>query len=91
MKQLPTNISPYKQTPVFSEETLPSGLLTSHQTKENTWGKIVVLEGELLYRILEPELEEVYLSPAVYGVVEPQVIHQVQLLGQVRFYVEFYR
>jgi tellurite resistance-related uncharacterized protein len=55
------------------------------------WGKIVVLEGTLLYRILEPEVEEILLSPDRYGVVEPTVRHEVEPLSGVRFYVEFHR
>ncbi len=49
------------------------------------------MEGRLCYRILEPELREFDLSPERYGVVEPQVPHEVEAMGDVRFYVEFYR
>ena len=70
---------------------MPKGLLKAHQTKEGTWGKIVVLEGELCYRILEPEVEEVHLSPGKFGVVEPTVLHEVEPLTELKFYVEFYR
>ena len=95
MKDLPDNVVSYKRTPEFSEDTVPKGLLNAHQTKAGTWGKIVVLEGVLRYRILEPETEtetEVTdLSPDLHGVVEPTVLHDVEPLGIVRFYVEFYR
>ncbi len=90
MKELPADVSSYKSTPEFTEETVPKGLLKAHQTKEGTWGKIVILEGRLHYRILEPEIEDVELSPERYGVVEPEILHEVKPLGQVRFYVEFY-
>lgn len=89
MKSLPTEVSPYRQTPVFTEETVPGGLLKSHSTKAGTWGRIVVLEGRLRYRILEPRLEEWLLDPENPGVVEPQVAHEVKPLGKLRFYVEF--
>jgi tellurite resistance-related uncharacterized protein len=91
MKQLPCNLAPYKRTPEFTETTIPDGLLRSHNTKSGVWGKIVVLEGSLLYRILEPEAEEIELNPERHGVVEPEVRHEVKPLGSVRFYVEFYR
>ena len=91
MKSLPQNLNAYKQTPAFDQETIPPGLLKAHQTKAGTWGLIVILEGRLLYRILEPEAEEVQLSSARSGVVEPTVLHEVQALGNVRFHVEFYR
>ena len=91
MKELPSEVSSYKRTPEFTNETVPKGLLKAHQTKEGTWGKIVVLEGELCYRILEPEVEEVHLSPEKFGVVEPAVLHEVEPLTELKFYVEFYR
>ena len=91
MKALPTNVFPYKRTPDFTESTVPAGLLRSHDTKEGVWGKIVVLEGTLLYRILEPEVEEILLSSNRCGVVEPTVRHEVVPFSGVRFYVEFHR
>jgi tellurite resistance-related uncharacterized protein len=91
MKALPTNVFPYKRTPDFTESTVPAGLLRSHDTKEGVWGKIVVLEGTLLYRILEPEVEEILLSSDRCGVVEPTVRHEVVPFSGVRFYVEFHR
>lgn len=89
MKPLPENVTPYKQTPEFDEITVPKGLLNAHQTKEGTWGKIVILEGQLQYKINEPE-EILLLDVNKYGVVEPTVLHEVKPLGKVRFYVEFY-
>ena len=91
MKELPIDVSSYKSTPEFTEETVPKGLLKAHQTKQGTWGKIVILEGRLRYRILEPKIEDVELSFEKYGVVEPEILHEVEPLGNVRFYVEFYR
>ncbi|MFT7244195.1 MAG: tellurite resistance-related uncharacterized protein [Candidatus Azotimanducaceae bacterium] len=89
MKQIPQDCASYKQTPVFTEATIPAGLLKRHKTKAGVWGKIVVLEGALTYRILEPATENHELSPNQVGVVEPTVPHEVALLGPVKFYVEF--
>lgn len=91
MKQLPNDVTPYKRTPEFTEQTVPRGLLHEHQTKESVWGKIVVLEGQLQYTINEPEREVHILGPEQFGVVEPTVRHEVKPLGKVRFYVEFNR
>lgn len=90
MKSLPENVIPYKQTPEFTEITVPNGLLKSHQTKEGVWGKIVILEGQLQYKIIETE-EIILLDVNNYGVVEPTVLHEVKPLGKVRFHVEFCR
>lgn len=91
MKTLPPDVRPYKRTPEFTEQTVPAGLLGRHDTAEGVWGLIQVVEGELLYRILEPEIEEHRLRPDSPGVVEPRVAHQVEIVGPVRFYVEFHR
>jgi tellurite resistance-related uncharacterized protein len=91
MKSLPPNVFPYKRTPDFTESTVPAGLLRSHDTKDGVWGKIVVLEGTLLYLILEPQVEEILLTANRFGVVEPTVKHEVVPSPGVRFYVEFHR
>ena len=91
MKALPINAVLYKRTPEFTDLSVPSGLLHAHNTKENVWGKIVILEGTLTYRILEPAVEEVHLSPEHYGVIEPTIRHEVVPQSGVRFYVQFYR
>jgi tellurite resistance-related uncharacterized protein len=55
------------------------------------WGKIVVVEGLLTYRINEPAVEIHELSPAHPGIVEPEVLHEVEPRGAVRFYVDFHK
>lgn len=91
MTPLPADVVAYKRTPEFTASTVPAGLLRSHSTKAGTWGVIVVLEGALLYRILEPAVEEVRLDASVPGIVEPTVPHEVVPEPGVRFFVEFYR
>ena len=91
MKKIPENCFPYKKTPEFDEGSVPKGLLKSHSTKEGTWGKIIVLEGQLRYRVNGAEQEEFVLDEERFGVVEPTILHEVKPLGRVRFYVEFCR
>ncbi len=91
MKNLPDHVKAYKRTPAFNADTVPAGLLKAHQTKDSVWGKIVILEGELEYTINEPDTEVIVLSNHRHGVVEPTILHQIKPLGEVKFYVEFYR
>lgn len=91
MKSLPHEVKAYKQTNVFTEKSVPQGLLKDHRTLPGTWGHIVVLEGRLKYRIQSDPPEELELSPGKFGVVEPQVLHSVEPVGEVKFYVEFYK
>ena len=51
----------------------------------------MILEGRLLYRIHESPAGERSLDPDTPGVIEPGVEHEVEPLGHVRFFVEFYR
>ena len=94
MKSIPENLLHYQSTPEFTELNIPKGLLKAHATKAGVWGKIVVFEGSLKYRILETEdrPEETFLlTPDQYGVVEPTILHEVEAVGSVRFRVEFNR
>ena len=91
MKTIPADCVAYKRTPEFNNETVPAGLLRAHRTKAGTWGRIVVLAGRLEYQITEPVAETLVLDPERSGVVEPEMLHSVAPLGDVRFYVEFLR
>ncbi|MEC7277490.1 MAG: DUF1971 domain-containing protein [Bdellovibrionota bacterium] len=90
MKEIPQNAKVYKQTDVFDEKTVPKALLKEHSTKTNVWGKIVILEGRLIYSIPSTK-EQFELTVSKFGVVEPEVKHLVKPLGKVKFYVEFYK
>ncbi len=82
---------PYRRTPVFTEATVPPALLRSHRTAPGTWALIRVLEGRLLYRVLDPRSERTLDPWGAPGLVEPGVRHEVAPLGPVRFQVEFYK
>ena len=93
MKKLPSSVEFYRRTPEFTEDTVPAGLTKSHRTKSKVWGKIVVKEGKLRYRILKSidANEVILLNSELAGIIEPEVEHDVLPLGNVLFYVEFYR
>ena len=90
MDSLPEGVAACARSPTFSARSIPKNLHKSHRIQQGTWAKIVVLEGRLLYRILEPEVREFELSPDCSGVVQPQVAHEVEAVGEVQS-VEFYR
>ncbi len=80
-----------RRTPVFDESSLPTGLRRRHRVATGVWGRIVVLEGALRYRIHEPLAREQRLEPGRPGVVPPGVEHEVEPLGPLRFLIEFWR
>lgn len=91
MQTLPENIELQNRTSDFDQQSAPKGIQGLHTTAEGVWGKIVVSEGSLTYRIFEPELEERILNSEHYGVVAPQLAHQLEIDGPVIFHIEFYR
>jgi hemoglobin len=88
---LPPGLQFVRSTPVFTENTVPPGLLRQHRTAPGTWALIRVLEGRLLLRLLDPRDERVLEPGSEPGVVAPEVPHEVAPLGPVRFLVEFHR
>lgn len=90
MKDLPADLAPYRRTPVFDENSVPSGLLKDHKTKAGVWGVIEVTSGRLRYTI-PSQGEVVELHAGLKGIVEPDVLHHVTPLGPVEFRVEFWR
>ncbi len=89
MKDLPPGVQFYKRTSVFTEETMPNGLRKDHSTGAGVWGVIHVEHGEMEYSIAG---QDVYrLKRGQNGVIEPQVLHHVKPLGDVSFFIEFFR
>lgn len=54
MPVLPDDVVAYKQTPRFTQDTVPIGLLSDHTTKAGTWGVFNIRSGGLIYHIMEP-------------------------------------
>ena len=95
LKQLPGSVSAYKRTASFTKSSVPKGLLARHNTKEETYGLIVVEQGSLEYVIFNESKDgsdfSTLLKPGFPGVIEPQIFHKVKLLSDdTSFYVEFY-
>ena len=88
--ELPASFVAYKRTPEFDETTVPAGLRRDHSTKVGVWARIVVIHGRLRYCV-DALNTDVELSQDRTGVVVPGVLHHVEPVGAVRFYVEFYR
>ena len=87
---LPENVEAYNKSPVFTQDSVPPSLLNDHATKEGVWGVIHVISGELVYTVPSRGSEEI-LSVGRSGLVRPAVPHRVQPLGDVSFYVEFWK
>ena len=80
---------PYRSTPVFTETTLPAALRGEHKTKAGVWGVIQVIEGERGFSLVNGDGETV-LTPDNPGLIQPEQLHWVALMGPVRVQVRFY-
>lgn len=88
---MPSHFVPYKETPIFTTETVPAGLLRNHSCKRGVWGRIIVHAGVLRYHIERFEIH-FDLTPGIEGVIPPEDIHCVEPLDdQMRFQVRFFR
>ena len=78
------------RTPEFTERTLPDALRANHATATGVWGRIVVSEGLVRYRVPALGVDR-DLEPGVPGIVVPEVRHSVEPRGAARLHVEFLR
>ena len=81
--------TPYRSTPVFDQETLPSALRSRHATKAGVWGLIRVIEGKLRLTYLEPS-SEILLDAEQAAIVLPEQSHFVTPQGPMKMQVDFY-
>ena len=91
MRELPDNLVAYKKTAVFTEETVPTGLLNHHNTRAATWGLIQLESGTVDLVVPEENNRVITLSPERPGIVAPEIVHHLKVTGPVRFAVSFMR
>ena len=81
--------APYKITPIFDQDSLPTAIRNEHRTKEGVWGLLRVLEGEVRL-IFNDDPQIVHVPPATPGVIAPARTHHVEVIGPMKMQVEFY-
>ncbi len=88
--QLPERAVAYHRSPTFDEHSVPDNLTKKHTLKEGAWGLLHVEQGSLRFVDLTTGRAEV-VEAGTQRVIEPRVAHHVEIVGPVRFYLEFYR
>lgn len=91
MKMLPAHLNPQQRTDIFTNDTIPKGLLRDHQLKAGTWGKIEVLKGKLSLRFVNEEDDTHVITKGNPGYVPPTKLHQIEASEEVEFFIEFYQ
>ncbi len=89
MNKLPSTVSPYKKTPIFTSGNVPTAFLNEHSTAPGTWGVLHIIEGELTFCNDETG-EETLISREGRMIIAPGKKHHLKLNGHAEFYVEFY-
>ena len=72
------------------QDTIPNGLKKDHNTKVGVWGVINVINGKLIYRLSKPEPKTIELLAGLPGYIPPTMLHSVEAIGDVTFFVEFF-
>lgn len=89
---LPHGLRHYKSTPVFTSETIPGSLVTSHATKPGVWGLLRVEHGRLLFCLDTDVPGRVVVEHGRSVVIDPGVPHHVEVLeADTAFLIEFHR
>lgn len=85
----PEGLAPYKRSVEFTETSVPAALLRHHSTKAGVWARVHILEGRLCFRDAATASERI-LEKGSHPVIYPQRLHEVEPLGKVRFFIEFW-
>lgn len=91
MATIPEGFKAYKRTPLFQADSIPNSLLSKHNTKAGSWGKIIVTKGSIEYLIYGPPERVYILTPENPGIIVERELHKVKpLTPDAEFQVEFY-
>lgn len=88
--KMPAGLVEERRTPVFDAESVPVALTRSHYT--TVWAELRVEAG--VVRFVEVEgisPRDVQVPAGQRAVIVPAVGHRVELSGDARFHVQFYR
>jgi ferredoxin len=69
---------------------MPAGLRSAHHLSRGTWGRIVVFQGQLRFVARTNPVTDVVVQPGCAQAIPPDIDHQVQPLGPVRFSIDFF-
>ena len=89
--ETPDEANVFHRTEIFDQDSVPGPLQQRHRTGQGIWARLTIVHGSLVFVEHEPFGRRTVLAPDVPGVVVPEVPHQVEITGPVRFLLEFAR
>lgn len=89
------NLVCYKQLPVWTHDTIPTGFQRQHNTKVGTWAKLNISKGEVRFAMLDEDgkilSEHIFSSAQPAPFILPQAWHKiVSASGDVECQLSFY-
>ncbi len=90
-EEWPDGLQLVRITPEFDEHTVPAGLLAAHRIASGVWGRLLVRSGSIRFVFEEHPDRPVVVAAGDRQVIPPAIPHHVELIGPVRFVVEFHR
>ena len=84
---LPDQMEVYK-TLTFGAGSIPKGLSKAHQLKAQTWGRLTVLTGQLVY-VDEPTGARQALVAGQHVIIEPERRHHIEYDATTEIQIEF--
>jgi tellurite methyltransferase len=88
--ELPEGLRWVRTGAAWDERTMPAGLRRAHCVGAGTWGRIVVHAGRLRFVAATTPAIDVELKAGSKQAIPPEILHEVEPLGAVRFSVEFF-
>ncbi len=93
--RIPKNWTIQRSTPFFTEDNVPEALLTHHNTAEDVFGQLCVMEGVVTYygfadsEATEPEIK-VVINAGQFATSPPQYWHRIELSDDAQFNINFW-
>ena len=92
MDEMPSTLLADYRTPTYTQDTVPGELTKEHVNENGSWSMVHVLSGEIdLY--CEDKLPGTpqRLVRRAPGIVEPGERHRLEVCGEVKFYVQYFK
>jgi tellurite resistance-related uncharacterized protein len=80
-----------RTTEIWDEQTMPAGLRRAHRLAAGSWGRLRVEQGALRFRAQTHPPLYVIVGANATQAIPPEVEHEVEPRGSVRFFIEFLR
>ncbi|MFA0086394.1 cytoplasmic protein [Vibrio sp. 10N.286.49.C2] len=93
--RIPKNWTIQRSTPFFTTESVPAALLTHHNTAEDVFGQLCVMEGTVTYfgfadaDATTPEVK-VVIEAGQFATSPPQYWHRIEMSDNAQFNINFW-